>query len=266
MLLCEATRAECARNVFTFFESKNIRGEYIVYSGRSKRIYGREDSKFAKTVKRERSWNSSGTNSLWELLELRERATQVLMKYSQERAWAHIPDLSFDDYTFHTTSAACLRIYLNGISQPGSESSSLVTPPGREIANSLMVRRTNRFSRSLDAELFTVTRVSFCLQNGMSFPAISLFLSYTYAYTFAPFHPSLAASSACVVTWFHPFHPCRARASKRMNLFARTIAAGESFTRISAAASVGYYTRFAAFRFSPLRSAACWCLTCPGQR
>lgn len=54
MLLCEATRAECARNVFTYFESKNIRGEYTMYTP-DRDGYRREDSKFAKTVKRERS-------------------------------------------------------------------------------------------------------------------------------------------------------------------------------------------------------------------
>lgn len=55
MLLCEATRAECARNVFTFFESKKhsrrVHGMYMA----DRDGYGREDSKFAKTVKRERS-------------------------------------------------------------------------------------------------------------------------------------------------------------------------------------------------------------------
>lgn len=105
-------------------------------------------------------------------------------------------DLSFDDYTFHTTSAACLRIYLNAISQSGSEPSSLVTPPGREIANSLMVRRTNRFSRSLGAELFVVTRVSFCLQNGMSFPAISLSSSLSLSLSHVHIHTHFCSLSS----------------------------------------------------------------------
>lgn len=55
------------------------------------------------------------------MLELQERATPSLDEiFAGEKLGAYL-DLSFDDYTFHTTSAACLRIYLNAISQPSSE-------------------------------------------------------------------------------------------------------------------------------------------------
>lgn len=146
--------------------------------------------------------------------------------------------------THFTTSAhttACLRIYLNAISRR-AESSPLWRLQarllyGREIANSLTVRRMNRFSRSLGTELFAMPRVSFCPRNeraSQQFLSLSLFLS-SLSLTFAPFHLFHPSSGLFrLFGYLTPsLSPSLSRALKRMNLFARTVATGESFTRIS---------------------------------